>query len=284
MNASNNNDFFSKFNDFSRYKNNELKSYFTKIELDYYNSLREKSKIKTDSYIVSAFTFIVSTILKFNSLGVSLKEEPKNSIDKVFYFFKNIDVNSIISALLIGLIYYVLFRIIVPLLVYFTSIIKKKIMGLKIIGNIFNNMRSFNTKELKKISNEEHKDKFNNEVVNQLSLALSVLSHVENDKNNNTEKLFYLDECSEYLKKSLNCHYGILLYPKVVKTIQERGQFFIDKERIKTVLKVSSDIIERVEKQNINISSTKIHSDMIFCNERIRLIERELGELLNETP
>lgn len=279
MSASNN-DLFSKFNDFSRYKNNELKRYFTRKELEYSNSLREKSKIKTDTYIVSAFAFIFSTILKFNSLGDKPELEPKGLLDKAWYFFKNIDINSIIAALIIGGAYYIMFGFIVPFLVFLVSFIKKKIMTSKSINNLFNNIRSFSEKEIKKISDPEHIDKFNNEVVNQLSLALSVLSHIENDNNNEAEKLFYLDECAEYLKKSLNSHFGILLYPDAVKKIKAGDSFFIDIERIKTMLKISSDIIKRIQVQNQSVSSVKINTDVSLCNERIRSIETQLAGAL----
>ena len=237
--------FNSLFNDFSRYKNNELKNYFFKKQIDYYNKTKEKSKIKTNAFMVSGFSFVLGFAKEIYDEKIDL-----NKIDNLWEFQYNFNWPNILFIVLISFLIGVLYIIVFIHIPNIMQFILKKIRQARMVNNA-------ELSDLRKITDYEFLDMFRNEVLNQLSLTLSMMSHIEKENYNKIENQFYLYQAIEYLKSALTTQQSMLVYPKVMKKIKS-NDFPVKEDDIMNAIMVSEDILQRMKNQesypNLNVS------------------------------
>jgi len=201
-----------KFNDFSRFKNNELRSYFSKRDskLDY--------KSPFSSSVLSALTVAILWSLKDNSL-INLVE--KFWLKILFY-----PIIILIAYLVIYVFYYFILENI--------NFIVEKYKNTFFITS-------------RKRSEKYYLNKFKFEIVNQISLALSMVSH----KSETTEKesrldefenKFYTTEAYYHIKDAMLILQNNLLITPFLSKIKDEQYTKISIQRIMELLNLSTNL------------------------------------------
>jgi hypothetical protein len=204
----------NKFNDFSRFKNNELRSYFRKKE---YN--RANLKNPFSSSILSGLTIAFLWSARDNYQPI----------------IENIWLKFLFYPLIILTVYSLLYFI-------FFFLIDK-------IGHFFNKLINSTRIGQTKKKDKYYLDKFKFEVVNQVSLALSIISHRDDDLNKYSnenkaiveiENRFYVVEAFYHLTDALEILQTDILLTPFYKKIIDDNYTKINRIRIKELVDLST--------------------------------------------
>jgi hypothetical protein len=247
--------------DFSRFKNNELKSYFNRKDIEYYIVLKEQSKIKTDAYIIAGFSFL----LEFS-------QSDKISVD---YFSKII--NNEIDIFKVDLLIYIAIPIIIGGLYYtlFTIFFPAMSTKFKELRNSFG--KTYSVKDLKKFSALEAQNTFKHEVINQLAVALEMSR--QHSGSSDTEKIFHINQVSDHVKSALKSLSYLTVDKRFIKELTNRKDHFIHRASIKNALDISSLLMEELKRENSIIHSKKVEYDVSSCELGfLPMIQRNLPE------
>lgn len=228
----------SKFNDFSRYKNNELRNYFTKKELKFYNSEKEKKIFAKNPFSASIFSFLITSIL-----WSARENYPSwiNDVDYLKYFFYTIIV--IVSFI----ISYVIFYLIINHLISFVITFIEK------IRNSFGGINSEKISEDDKLKEKDFLDMFKYEVVSQIALSLSIITHIEEEEdkekiheNKRLENKFYANEAFQYLNDALQILNLKIINSKYKDKISDKKYTKININKINELIELSDNLINRI--------------------------------------
>jgi hypothetical protein len=247
----------SVFNDFSRFRNNQLKSYFRRKD----NNLISQ----TNSFSASVFSglsmaFLWSVRDHFPSLPVCLMD---SWVFKMFLF-----------PTLFVLCYAICY------IFYFI-----------ILGRFFKFYEKLqNTFFLKKKNrtDEFYLETFQFEVVNQVSLALSIISHVKElengleeseKKRKNLENKFYIVEGFHHLNEAINILFHKIIKSKFITKINNVKYTKISKSRIYELKDLSLAIINQIDQFLVGNETKSYYSNEIqTLLNTISLIDKELQE------
>ena len=156
----------SKFNDFSRFKNNELRSYFVKKEFETY--LKEKEKKKNSSknpFSASIFSALITAAL-WSSREMLVSEFLTNFFNSDNYWMKYLYFIFIVMLviLLYSIFYVSYFKFFQPMIDRVINFLQQRSNSKGVLD-----IEKFKTEEEK--NNNYYLKKFKNEVVNQISLS-----------------------------------------------------------------------------------------------------------------
>lgn len=206
----------NKFNDFSRFKNNQLRSYFRQKED---NEINFKNPFS--SSILSALTLAI-----FWSI--------KDSFPKIT---ENIWLKCLIYPMILLIAFAIIYFIYYHFLNYLSGQWQK-----------FSNTRRFTRKQR---NDKYYLDKFKFEVVNQVSLSLSIISHKDDilDSYSDTEKRmlelenrFYVVEAFYHLNDALEILQTEILLSPFYKKVVDDNYTKINQRRIKELIDLSTSL------------------------------------------
>lgn len=260
------------FNDFSRFKNNELRNYFLKKELDNYLEKRKKDN-SLRSPIIGAL---------FSSITLAILWSAKDSKDKLLSFISESDFGDyfylkvIITVIGSFIILFYLFKLLAFILASLLNFISKFLNTYVLVNlDIFGSQKKLESNKL---------ELFKYEIANQISLALSIVSHIDSksEEKLDNENKFYAIEAYHYLKNSLTkLNFDILKSP-FKKKIKDIDYSDLNYNRIQDLLDLSKDIKKRIEDfwEQLGISDN-YESEITKLSSLINRIQEEITNANN---
>lgn len=255
------------FNDFSRFKNNELRNYFLKKELNNYLEKRKRDN-SLRSPIIGAL---------FSSVTLAILWSAKDSKEKLLSLFSNSDFGEyyylkvILTVIASFTVLFYLYKFLAYLLSKFTQFISKIINTYVLLNyNFLGSQKKFEKQKL---------EIFKYEIANQISLALSLVSHIDSksEEKLDNENKFYAIEAYHYLSNSLTkLNFDILKTPYKNK-IKNTDYLDLNYNRVQDLLDLSKDIKGRIESfwKQLKLS-TNYNAEIKNLNSLINRIQEEI--------
>lgn len=231
----------SKFNDFSRFKNNELRSYFFSKEIDRY--IKEKNKEKDKNahpFIGAIFSALITNFI------AGIKDFiPKEKYDEVIN-------NLSLKILIYFIIAIVLCFIFICVYLFYMRVLQKLIDSIQEYLELRRHSRGIqNADDYKPHKHKQERlylNKFNHEVVNQISLSLSIITHAEDEKDisKKLENRFYVGEAYRYLENALRILENQIITSDFFPKVLENNYPQLNLNRINEIVLLSTDLTKRI--------------------------------------
>ena len=270
----------SKFNDFSRFKNNELRSYLFGKEIEKYIQSKKKEKSKAANPFMGAIFSALITNFIAGVRGHISPEEYNQIIDTLSFGFINTTLLKIISYFLFAIILTFIFMM---LYLFYMHYIQKVIEKWQTALELKKNAKKIQDSDDYKSPTEKHDlnyiNKFNLEVVNQISLSLSIITHAEEESNNELEKRFYIGEAYRYLENATKILQNQIITSNFYSKIIEGNFTELNINRIKEILLLSRNLFKRIDEYwtSENIKTNYI-SEYNKLNNRLTSIDEVLSK------
>jgi hypothetical protein len=252
-----------RFNDFSRYKNNELRNYFFRKEMEVHR--REKQEIEKEK--INDFTAPIFSAIILTSLWGTKEYLSKSNrhIDSEMLY--------LIVPILAGAVFLLLVVMFRSLITPWFNTIVNKIEDLRVsIGP------GIGKRTPTSLVEPNYLDIFNNEVVNRISLALSLYTHTEEAEIDEIQKNFYINEAFQYVKKAVETLSSKIVYTDFVEFIVSEEYSEIRKSRVLDVLNVAQKIISDINDYHWKDKGDDYSKDLKYVNGKIFNIKKKLNE------
>lgn len=256
----------AKFKDFSRFKHNEHRNYLFRKELERYQLEKEKNtKNKLTPYEAPLFSAVIT--IAVNSL-VAFKIQETNGSIKGYYIL----LHGLTIAFLYILLVLVYKKGVYPMLSRLNEYIERQRLAKKPLD-----VNNFKSEEER--ADEVYISKFNHEVVDQIALAMSITSYLQENEESDAEleNRFYVGEAYQYLKKALLTLETEILFSDFSNKITDPNYHLLRKHRVEELIPLSEKILLKFE-HLWGKTSPEHMSDVQFVRNTIGRIKNQLNK------
>lgn len=258
-----------KFIDFSKFRNNELNNYFLRRELNNYLEKQKKDVSLRNPMIGAIFSGILTALLWSARDSKEGFENILKQYDLEGYYYL-VFIALVFSAFLL---FFFSFKIFMSIASFFKSLIIKYFNTYILIGvKVFKRTRENFEKEKLEL--------FKYEVANQISLALSMVTHIEIDSEEKleNENKFYAIEAYIHLMSSMTMLNFDILRTPFRNRIKDPKYIHLNYNRIQDLLDLSKDVKKRIEKYwgDIHIKN-KYNDEITQLSSLVNRIQKELN-------